>query len=669
MAEPWWHFPPEDPLQAVLLIQSRAHILTSPNEEGKALRRLFQKLKEKFNELLLELKLAYPMAFWKPSYEQSLLLNSWVWGVNFPICFASNRIGKTTAFAFNALLWLFPNDPNWTCFQPYQDRLGRTVHVLPRPRLEALVPLQAWFEDMPHNRAGNPNLPFDDGDKQNPQSNYARFVLAQTEAPGYYRSPFPSPPIQSSSTIWLGAPDRDWHKDTMMKIWRSLLPRQSIQRDSDQDLYFRISTESTTNPTPTTIEIQCKSYESKDEKWSGNAVRGIMLSEGFSEEILNEVKNRVTPTGFASWDYTPIEAVNVGRKVQLAHRVFKGKEELPLRHHVFTRFRVADAPDHIIPESKREDMIRNWQSKPQGKARIEGEFFSSSRQLIASLDRPFHALPWSLEEFRNRYPTAQLYRGLDPGYDHPTACIWGALLPNHTWVIYRALSERNLTIPQRAEKIIELSHNLREKVALGTDYYYQEVHPFPNSEPIIATPTDYHAFERDPTTGLSYSINYSREGLTITESIHMSPENRVMELDKSLDKTAYPFHAHPLSKKPPGSRLYFLINERGVADALDQIESLYWDMYQGGPQKNQPKDKVPLNGDDELDALCYLVASPYRYIPNFTPVLRLPKDSEPEPDRVYLSYLAGINQVSAEQAQFLQKLQSHKQPVGAGRFD
>jgi hypothetical protein len=664
---PWWHNPPEDPLQAVLLIQTRAHLLKSTTEEGHALRRLFFKLKEKFNQLLLDLRLQFPMAFWKPSYEQSLLLNAWVWGFNFPICFASNRIGKTTCFVFNALLWIFPNDPNWIVFQPYTDHLGRVVQVLPRPRLEAMVPLQKFFEENP-SLAGNPNLPFNSGDRDDPTSNYHKFVLAQKECPGYYRPVYPSPPIQYSHTIWLGAPDRDWHKDTMMKIWRSLLPKSSILRDSDQDLNFRISTQSSTNPIPTTVEIQCKSYESKDEKWSGNAVQGIMLSEGFSEEILNEVKNRLTPTSFASWDYTPIEAINVGRKVQLAHKVFKGKEELPLRHHVFTKFKVADAPEHIIPRSKREDMIRNWTGKAQGKARIEGEFFSSSRQLVASLDRPFHCLTWTLEEFRNRYPTAQLYRGMDPGYDHPTAVAWGALLPNHTWVIYRFLSERNLTIPQRAEKIIEWSHNLREKIPLGTDYYYQEVHPFSDSEPIIATATDYHAFERDPTTGLSYSINYAREGLVIAESVHMSPENRVMELDRALDKTAYPFHAHPIIGRPPGSRLYFLINEPGVAEALDQIESLYWDMYQGGPHKNQSKDKVPTHGDDELDALCYLVAAPYRYIHGFQPNIRLPKDSEPEPDRAYESYLAGISQVSAEQAAFLHKLQLHQPAVGAGRF-
>ena len=76
-----------------------------------------------------------------------------------------------------------------------------------------------------------------------------------------------------------------------MKRWRELLPASSILKDSESDRMFVISTASTTNPKTTAHEIVCKSYESEETKWSGDAVTGIILTEGFTQDILNEIKN------------------------------------------------------------------------------------------------------------------------------------------------------------------------------------------------------------------------------------------------------------------------------------------------------------------------------------------------------------------------------------------
>src|SRR5205085_3539016 len=112
-------------------------------------------------------KLQFPIAFFKPSYEQALMLNCWIWGINFPICFASNRIGKTVALGVvNAILWLFPNNPSWFMFKPYIDHLHRLVAVLPRPPLSSLLALQDFLFKNPHlvgdfkkQPYENPNLP------------------------------------------------------------------------------------------------------------------------------------------------------------------------------------------------------------------------------------------------------------------------------------------------------------------------------------------------------------------------------------------------------------------------------------------------------------------------------------------------------------------------------
>ena len=634
MALPWWHDPPTDPASIITKLEARIHMLKSPSEEGQALRKLFQSLKGTYQKVLREAKQSCPIAFFKPSYEQALLLNAWVYGITFPICFASNRIGKTTAFVVNALLWILPNDPKWIIFQPYVDHLGRYVQVLPRPPLRTLLHLQKFYEEFPH-LAGNPKLSMQD------PHNYSRIVTSQQEAPGLFRVAYPAAPIQGDISIWLGAPDKEWHRSIMMRRWKDWLPPHTIEQWNITECFFRLTTRSTTNPKPIQVEVSCKSYESRDEKWSGDAVTGIMLSEGFSPEILSEVKNRVAPNAFASWDYTPVEARNVGRKVQLAYKVFQGKEELPLRAHVFTKFRVADAPAHIIPESKRKDMIRMWANKAEGTARIEGDFFSSSRQLLANLDRNHHCLQESFQSLQQRIPNLLLFRSIDPGFDHPTAVCWAALAPNQVWYVYRFLSKRGLTIGERCRQIIEMSHNSREKVQYGPKNLYhsfREVHTTPESEAFVATVADYHVFQTDQTTGQSFAINYALEGLPLMESTHIGPEQRAVQLDSKLDPRSYPYHAHPETHKPPGAGVYFLINEPGVADAVDKLEELFWDMLQGGPNKGESKDTVPSHGDDELDALCQLTSGPFYWHPSIRAQRNTPRDREPELQLMEASY-------------------------------
>jgi hypothetical protein len=267
---------------------------------------------------------------------------------------------------------------------------------------------------------------------------------------------------------------------------------------------FVVTTASTTNPKTTAHEIICKSYESEDTKWSGDAVQGVILTEGFSQSILNEIKNRITNEGFASWDYTPAEPRNTGAKVALAYRVFKHEEELPLRNYVFTKFSVRNSPEHIIPKEKKADLIRMWEGTAEGKARLDGDFFASSGLVLDKLNRNFHCLPWSLPELFERYPNGRHYRGLDPGRDHPTACCWGYLSANNIWFIYRFYSRRGTTISQRCQDIISLSHNQREEFKTrGGQTFWREVHPFPNSEVITLTAADYHLWKEDETTGQS----------------------------------------------------------------------------------------------------------------------------------------------------------------------
>jgi hypothetical protein len=607
----WWDFPINTVDRALEILQDRAVYIQSVNEEGQKLRELLAWVEEQHKQEVERIYEIYPQAKFKPSYEQSLLLNCWWCGVTFPICFSANRIGKTACFVFNGILWIFPNNPDWVCFKPYTDHLGREVHVLQRPAIEKVNELQRLLADRPE-LSGDPMWPYYDVKS----GNAAKFATLQKLRPDLFTTAWPAAPVTRGGTIWLGAPDNKYHKEIILKLWRRMLPQPSIQQWSDTDLNFTISTLETGNPKPITVNFSCKSYESEDTKWSGDAVLGIILTEGLEPATLDEIKQRIIETGFISWDYTPYEAANVGKKSALAKKVYEKKEELPLVPHVFVGFSARNAPDHILPAQKRADLIRMWTGKKQGEARLDGNFFTTSPAILSKLDRPFHCLNWSREELFARFPNGQLYRSIDPGYDHPTSCGWFLLSPQNVWFCYRYLTRSGMSIAERCKVIIEMSGNLQAKRYIGKrpeDFIQFECHPFPESEVYNGTVMDYHNFKIDETSGKPLQTRYLDAGLPVIPSATIGDADRAQEIDKLLDKV--PYYTHPVFGSTPSARLFFLINEPGVGDALDQMESLFWERYKSGDQKGMPKDEVPQQGDDELDVLGQIAASPYRWAP------------------------------------------------------
>ncbi len=617
----WVDNPPETVEEKVLHVEANLDRLTEKTKVGEVLRGFFAEAKRYHQEALRAAKTAYPIAFFKPSYEQALLLNAWVWGITFPICFSANRIGKTIAFVINALLWIFPNNPQWLLFKPYLDFKGRIVAVLPRPRLSRLLDLQHFYEDNPHLVGDPRKQPYE-------EPNIKKWSFVKSVATLQLHDAYPEPPIQHGAVFWLGAPDNDWHRDTVMPFWRRWLPKDSILRDNSVDRFFILQVNRKDAPA-LAHRIICKSYESEETKWSGEAVQGIILTEGFSQSTLDEIKQRIVNDGFMSWDYTPAEARNVGKKAALAHKVLKREEELPLRQYVYTKFSVRDAPEHILPKEKKADLIRMWEGKEQGKARLDGDFYASSGLVLSKLDYDFHCLKWTLQELLQRFPDGRFYRSIDPGRDHPTACAWGYLIYSNIWFIYRFYSKRGTTISERCQDIIRLSNNVRRKFVRRGQVYWQEYHPYPTSEVYNLTVADYHVFKDDENTGQNYALNYSNEGIVLTESTHMGPEDRAKMVDNMLDPQAFPYLAHPLKETPPGAKIFFLINETGVAPALNKMSELFWDRYLAGDHKGEPKDKVPIHGDDELDALCQLGCGPFAWN-QWQPKRIEPRDSEPE---------------------------------------
>lgn len=613
----WWLLPPSSLQDELIVFQNYKEHYHDETPEGEAVRLLAHKIESRAKEILQDARDRNPLAFVVLSYNQALKANSWVWGITFICDFDANRCGKTAGEIIQALTWMIPNDPQWKMFEYYVDEWDRPVQVLQKPRFQHVLEIQKYLKANP-DLMGDPKLPPTDEISGNMQ----RFASLRAALPHCFAPAFPLPSHSDRKmTGWQGAPDSDYHKNIVMPEWRKWLPKDVLKHDSEYDKKMELTV---LYKHPVTHSIQqvewdilFKSYESKDEKFSGAAVKFILLTEGIKQAHFNEIKQRFQEDAFASWDYTPYEARNVGGKSALAHRVFKGKEQLPLIPFIFTGFGIEKTPTYILPASKRDDLIRMWKDKPEGEARLYGNFYSSSPVALSNLDSELHILNWTKEELFHNYPDLRLYRGVDPGWDHPTACAWGGLNRVNTWFIYRIWSEANVSIGKRCEKIVKLSGNERRRHRFGQgedDYYYVEVHPNPNSEIVTATFADYHTFETDQITERPYSSNYIKEGLTISRSVTLKPKQRAQKFDSLLEPSAV--RAHPIRKLPPGAKIYFLISEPGVAEAWEKLENLFWERYATGDNKGEPKDELQDHDDDEFDAISYLVCSPVIWTPN-----------------------------------------------------
>lgn len=721
----WVKNPPTILSEKVELIAKQKHYFRSDGPRGKVLRQLWKQVNEENSILQQRAKEIQPLAFFKPSYEQALILNAWMYGISFVAVYTANRIGKTTAAIINILLWIIPNDPRWLIFQPYTDEFGRKVQVFPRPNITSVRQIHKFISK--HRLKPNPSFPtYDPINRPVLQS-----LQTNPRTQALLRPAWPDHPWPGGGTIWFGAPDHDHHEKILFPLWKQYIPQAILDRYSPSQKEITLIIPSSPDPNNPahkthTAKITCwelvgKSYESKDTKWSSGAVDIITLTEGVTPDTMKEINMRFKDPGIGSHDFTPYEPANSGAASHLAQQIYKGQFKLSPTLHVFTKFSMRMAPSHIMSPELKAARIAALDGDPESKARIDGEFYTSSSLVLSHLHRPTHLLPYTQEQFLQLYKASTLstkgngklhiLRGIDPGLDHPTAVIWAYLLPTNQLVIYRVLSERGLSIQQRCKKIINLSNNVQSKVFFGkrsptsTEFYELETHPSPNSEVATATIIDYHVFKEDETTGLPYSLNYLTKGLPIIESTHIGPEDRAMQLDSDLQPSPYLtslmpsegimelMHHHnekfcnhcklpdcltdtqspilaakiptSLQGMPPAPRVYFLQYGDGVMAAYQKWEDFYWERKKSGDDKGQPKDQLPTHGDDELDALTYISCSQFRWTSSF-PSARMIGDSEPEEDMIEWAEAHNDQKLSSNSLQSLQNFPHI--PAGAGHF-
>lgn len=634
---------PETVDEAVQMVE-RAHdegrlseFLEEDSKRGELFRNAAAWIEEKGTHVLEEDKAKFPLKTFWPAYEQCLKFNAWVWGINFNCDFDANRIGKTAGGAVGAFLWMYPNNPAWKMFQAnWSKEWNCFTQVFLKPRFDDFLDLQDYLDEHPELR-GDPSKIWWHPD------NLQKFCKLAKIFPGFFPQPegvvyssepgeapcqnkaiqpkvpaWPEPAFTDRrNTIWLGGPDNDFLKDIVFPEWREWVPKNTVTRDSEHDLEISLKIPYTTRFGAKKFcewEIEGKSYESKDTKWAGAAVRGIVLTEGVTKELLSEIRQRFKDRSFASWDYTPYEPRNTGRRSLLADKVYRRKEQLPLRSHVFTGFGIDRIPTRILPLRKKKDLIRQWEGKPEGIARIHGKFYSNSPVALSNLSRDIHTVSWTKKELFQRYPEGIIIRSVDLGYDHPTVCMWWLVTRGNLWFCFRRWAASGLSIGDRCAKIVELSGNKRYQHFWGKgddDYYYVEYHPDINSEPVLYTIADYHLFKQDEKNDIPYIQNYIKEGLIVHPSTTMQTKDRVNELNRLLEVSQY--RLHPETRKAPAPKVFFLLQEEGIEQSFEFMENLYWARFSKGDMAGEPKDAIQEHDDDDFDSASYGLINTFQW--------------------------------------------------------
>lgn len=600
---PWYQTPPDQ-----ISLEDAAQILNDPDSHKlfpNQTTSLIQSLQQRILQIKEQSQQQNPLAWFQPSYEQTLKLNAWIMGIDYIIDFDANRIGKTAGGVVNALLWIIPNDPEWVMFQPFTDHLNRTYRTIPRPSIHTLKALRAHHAAHSPPLTGDPRAPLDA-----PQNIP---IVEATLSFIHQHTPLPPHSIPRIRTIWVGGPDHKWNEENIIAEWKKWTPPIFITKPYAAHHNTLEITTPHPSPTKTTPSIKTtiifKSYDSEDTKWSGGAVDGIQLSEGVPQSIFNEVKQRFKYPAFGSWDYTPYEPRNTAGKSALAHKVFTGEEPLPLHPYIYSGFGIKDTPTYIMDDDKRNDLIRNWEGRPEGDARIKGIFYTSSPIVLKNYSPSIHALPLdiTLETLRKKYAPYPLilFRGIDPGWGHVTAAAWMALAPDNTKFIYQIYSESQRSIEERCTDIINLSGNKRvPNPNTSLPGYFKEEVTNPATTAIRLTWIDYHTFKTDENTKRPFALNYNNNGLIVRPSITFGPKERGQMLNDLLMPQAH--LPHPATNRPPGSKIYFLMSGSGVSAAVHKISNIFYQTYEKGEKRGLTKDAIQDYDDDELDAICYV---------------------------------------------------------------
>ena len=168
--------------------------------------------------------------------------------------------------------------------------------------------------------------------------------------------------------------------------------------------------------------LQFKSYEKGREKWQGDTLHIVWFDEEPPEDIYSEGMTRTNATGgIVMLTYTPLLGMSAVTRRFL-------KEKSPDRH--VTSMTIHDA-EHYSPE-ERQRIINSYPAHER-EARVNGVPMMGSGRIFPL---PKEAVEYDAMAFPEHF---RRLAGMDFGWDHPTAAVWGAYDPDaDTLYIYDA---------------------------------------------------------------------------------------------------------------------------------------------------------------------------------------------------------------------------------------
>lgn len=552
-----------------------------------------------------------PLAFCRPTWEQAQFINSWSpefepekapEGYHTTQNFGGKRSLKTTASVLGVILWMVPNDPEWDIFQEQEDPHGRGKYrILPRPMFDI------W------QRKGK--LTYD------------------TE----------EPPIQDRQ-IWHGCVDEQHWKRKVDKQYRRWMPEMFVKRVG-KDLRWNLTDRYI--ETKWGVTVTGMLYKSDIQAWGGEELFLTVFDEGPPRAVIDEI---VARSLYIYWTYTPAEPANTADRVQVARESYEGT--LPMVGQVFTiNSSVAKVPERITPKAVMDRRLETLKKRGEaGRVAMDGGFYDDSPRVFDLFSRERHVLPLSSDEaaravrgeataaemqkrpWLEKLNGANIIRGFDEGFVHPTACVWVALLKTGERVVFREFCATSTSIKERVEQIVSLSGNKlmevrrdatesreiemvrqfapellrdREREA-ATDTRIRRFYEIEKTEVIRKTFGDSKLFKRDPNhLADTWGDNYKRAGLKLERASTRRPEERCSFTNGQFRANASRRHLNPAQEpdeNPCGYELYVV---DGCPLLIQKLERYLWEQYSTGPRSGIPTGKPDRKDDDIIDAFTY----------------------------------------------------------------
>jgi hypothetical protein len=208
-------------------------------------------------------------------------------------------------------------------------------------------------------------------------------------------------------------------------------------------------------------------------------------------------------------------------------------------------------------------------------ARLEGRFVEFAGLIYKEFDRKIHLV--------KRFPIPNHWikvRGLDPGLNNPTACVWWAISPDDECYIYDEYYEMDKTIQ-------EFASDIRAKTGLSNITY---------------TVIDPAACARNPAHPNLRSVReeYSRQG--IWTQIGNNDVSYGINAMKEL------FHVNPKTGRP---KLYIFDDLEAIKKELIRYR---WDTFRHHEEDKNLKEKPRKVMDHLMDACRYVAASSPHFV-------------------------------------------------------